>query len=96
MRRMIAMGVLVLSIGIGGSAAADDVEVVFATPDLADGNLATKARDAIKGLSGVASVDVDTFKKSIRVRFDDDRLMVSEIVSALTSVDCSVSGYEKQ
>ncbi len=96
MRRMITMGVLALSIGIAGPVAADDVEVVFATPGIADGDLASRAKDAIKKLSGVASVDVDTFKKSIRVHFDEDRLVVSQIVSALTSIDCSVSGYEKQ
>lgn len=96
MRQWVAIGILGLAIGLAGSAAAEDVEVVFATPGVAEGDLASRAKESIEALPGVRSVDVDTFKKSIRVRFDDDRLVVSQIVSALTSVNCSVSGYEKQ
>ena len=95
-RRVIALFVLVLSILTAGNAFGDSAEVVFETPGIAEGDMARKAKGAIENLAGVTSVDTDTFKKSIRVRFDDDRLAVSQIVSALTSVGCSVSKYDKK
>jgi len=88
--------VALLSFSLPGGANAEDIQYVFDTPNVADGGTSRDAKAAVEKLTGVKSVSADTMKKSVTVTFDDDRVSVSEVVAALSSVGCAVSTYKKK
>ena len=94
--KWIVLLVLAGSFLIDGRAAAESVEYVFESPGIENGETARKAKSAVEALTGVTSVSPDTFKGLVTVRFDDDRLSVSDIVSALSSTGCVVSTFKKK